>query len=122
MPIILDGLESLPYGKRLIFSYSLFHLLAQYRHKFPSLVFELLAQDVSLIENSEFLVQKEYSSDVGEKEKQLLRNIQDLPEEKRWLRRVFYLCFQKNHNVEPLIDYAEYAKNIAKKLEENLKK
>jgi len=122
IPIILDGLESLPYGKRLIFSYSLFHILARYRHQFPSLVFELLAKDVSIIENSEFDIQKNTWEYVSDQEEQLLYNIQELPDDKKWLRRIFYLCFQKNQNIEELIDYAEYASHLAQELEENLKK
>ena len=122
IPIVLDALESLSYGKRLIFSYSLFRILAQYRHHFPSLIFELLAKDVSLIENSEFNVEKDEWSSVSDREEQLLYSLQAVPDDQRWLKRVLYLCFREQHSIEMLIDYAEYATQLAKELESNLRK
>ena len=122
IPIVLDALESLTYGKRLIFSYSLFHILARYRHHFPSLVFELLAKDVTDIENSDFDIHKYDWEEVSEKEEQILYNLQIVPEDQQWLRRVLYLCHQKNHNIEQLIDYAAYSTHLVQELEKNLRK
>ena len=121
IPIVLDGRNSLPYGQKLIFSYILFGITAKYRSKFPALAFEMLAEDVSEIETCEpedIIVPKDSTEHLNAE--MVLQETKDLPKEKMWLKRIFYLCLKNKVSFAKILDYAAYAQNIADELEQIL--
>ena len=122
LPIVLDALHSLSFGKKLIFSYQLFHILARYRHKFPTLIFEILSENVSLVENSDIHVFETDDKTITDQEEQLVYIMEDIQEDQQWLYRIVYLCHINNEPYKTLVDYAEHIALLTKELEENLNK